>query len=438
MSIIVIDVGSSSVRATLFDDDANIIPHATAQRQHQPDVHGAFDIARLQARIEDCIDEIVQHPQASDVSAVGMDTLVGNIVGIAADGTPLTPLLTYAETRNRDELEALRPFYEVSDTHQRTGCPHYTAYLPSLLQWFRHAEPATFQQVAQWVDLGSFLYRDWLGGDVPISYSCASWTGLLNRASLSWDSIWLQALDMSPNDFAPLADFDAIQQGLKPLYADRWQQLANVPFYLAIGDGAAANIGSGAIDDNAIALTIGTTAALRMVTTADNPPVPDGLWSYRVDAKRHLIGGATTEGGNVYRWIADNFQLPDDAEAQIATRSWGDHGLDFIPLLGGERTPGYNPSVRGEIRGLRFDTTPTDILQAGLEGVTQRLKYIYDRLPKRPNSRIYAGGGALLGSSIWVDMIAQHFDAEIELIHDEAVTAGGVAQLIVNQRTDDE
>lgn len=434
MNILVVDIGTSSVRAMLFDENANLIPDTSVQIQHQPEQHGCFDIATLQNRVEACIYEVLSLATGHSISAFGMDTFVGNIVGLDRAGQPLTPLLTYAETRARVELEALRSVYNASDTHQRTGCPHYTAYLPSQLAWFRNSHPDTFAQIATWVDLGSYLYRQWFGRDVPMSYSCASWTGLLHRADLTWDALWLAELGLSTENLAPLADFNEAQQGLSHEFATRWPTLADVPFYLAIGDGAAANIGSGATDESAIALTIGTTAALRIVTTAENPPVPDGLWSYRVDTKRHLIGGATTEGGNIYRWVSQTFQLPEDAEAQIENRAWGVHGLEFVPLLGGERTPAYNPDARGTLGGLRFSTTPVDILQAGLESVTHRLKLICDRLPKRPNAQLYAGGGALANSSIWPQMIADHFEMPIALLPHADVTARGVALLILEEK----
>jgi len=434
MTILILDIGSSSVRAALFDHDAHLIDGAQVQKSHQMRPDGTFDAGTLQMRVESCIDEILKHPAAETIDAVGMDTFVGNMVGLDSENLPLTPLMTYAETRATHDLDALRPIYMATDTHQRTGCPHYTAYLPSQLAWLRRHEPQTLRLVHQWCDLGSFLYRQWFGGTVPISYSCASWTGLLHRQPLTWDAIWLDALDLTTDTFAPLADFNTVQQGLRSDYRLRWSALTDVPFYLAIGDGAAANIGSGATDERYIALTIGTTAALRVVTTDHLPRVPDGLWGYRVDAQRHLIGGATTEGGNIYQWVQKTYQLPNDAEAQIANRDWGAHGLTFVPLLGGERTPGYNPHATGSITGLRLDTTPVDILQAALEGVTLRLKMIFDQIPKRATPKIYAGGGALQQSAIWAQMIADQFACPLQLVEGSVATARGVACLVLSEQ----
>lgn len=434
MTVLAIDIGSSSVRALLFDSSARLIPSALVQYPHSmlTDSSGAayFDVSTIQQQVDRCIDHLLQHPAAKGIQAVGLTTFVGNIVGIDGQHQALTPLLTYADARAVADFEALHPIYHATNTHQRTGCPHYTAYLPSQLHWFQRTQPTLFEQVAQWVDLSSYLYRQWFERDIPMSYSCASWSGLLNRYTLEWDTDWLAVLGLDLSRFASLADYTSVQQGLCPAYAQRWPQLNEVPFYLAVGDGAAANIGSGAVDERSIALTVGTTAALRMVTSADMPSVPAGLWGYRVDAVHHLIGGATSEGGNIYRWVKTTFQLPADAEAQIAQREPDAHGLTFVPHLAGERSPNWNPSATGSIQGLRLTTSPVDILHAALEGVASQLALIANQLPNAASATcIYAGGGALLQSKVWPQLICNKLGRELVLVDSPEVTARGCACL---------
>lgn len=440
MTVLVVDIGSSSVRALLFDSSARLIPSAIVQYWHQmyTDRVGAayFEVEALQHRVERCIDEVLQHPAASAIQAVGLTTFASNCIGLDADNQPLTPLLTYADSRSSADLEALRPIYLASDTLQRTGCPHHTAYWPSQLAWLRHTQPDVVQRVWQWVDLGGYLYRQWFGADVPMSYSMASWSGLLNRSALTWDAEWLDDLGMTPRQFPMLDDYTATQQGLQPSYAQRWPYLRNVPFYLAVGDGAAATIGVGALDEHRMALTVGTTAALRMISNNTMPTVPEGLWAYRVDVTHHLIGGATSEGGNVYQWAKDTLNLPSDAERQIAQRLSNTHGLTFVPHLAGERSPNWNPQATGSIHGLRLTTSAVDILQAALEGVAHQLALIAERLPNAESvERVYGGGGALRQSTVWPQIMADALRRELVLIESDEVTARGCACMVLSHLT---
>jgi len=435
MTLLVIDAGSSSIRALLLDGEARPVPGAIARQEHHFQRHqpgqSIADAQHLRQLIETCIDEILQHPSASELRAVGMATFVGNVVGLDADGRPVTPLYTYADTRSGDYTKSLLTPSAHSNNHQRTGCPLHTAYHPSRLNWLRAEYPDLFQRVARWSDLATLCYSAWFGYQVPTSISVASWSGLLNRETLTWDGNWRDQLNLEKDALPPLSDYAPPLRGLSAAYARRWPALADLPFFLAVGDGAAANVGSGAGEHGSVALTIGTTAAMRTVSTQALPPVPDGLWSYRIDQQRHLIGGATSEGGNVFEWAQKTLRLPDAAvlEETLRRTEPGAHGLTLLPLLAGERSPGWWSQATGAIAGLRLTTTPLHILQAALEGVALRLAIVSDQLDAE--GEVMASGGGLGASPAWAQIITDALDRPLNLLATSEVTARGVAILML-------
>ncbi len=431
MTILVLDLGSSSVRAMLFDEGPKLLTQVTHRHTFVSSPPGAstVDAEELQARVESCMDEILEQPQAANIRAVGMDTFVGNILGVDAQGRVVTPVYTYGDTRSAEDVALLASQIDIEAAHQRTGCIHHTAYLPARLHWLRRTEPDLFARVEQWIDVGTYLYRQWFG-DSPCSYSVASWTGMLNRKTLDWDTAWLKTLNIPSARFPSLADYSAACSGLVSTYAKRWSILSKLPFYLAVGDGAAANVGSGCVEAGQVALSMGTTAALRTVSTEKLPPVPEGLWSYRITKDRHLIGGATTEGGNIFKWIEETFMLPKDAEQQLLQRAPDAHGLTFLPLLAGERSPGWAADATGTISGLRLSTTPLDILQAALEGVALRLGIIADQLGG--DKAVIASGRSLEASRAWTQIIANALNRSVKLSGESEITARGTAILALS------
>jgi gluconokinase len=437
MTMLVVDVGSSSVRALLFDDEACLIPEATARCDHHFDTtmqgQSTADPVLLRRAVEDCIDRLLRHPQAKAIAAVGMATFVGNLLGLDTHGEPVTPLYTYADTRASAAAAQLSAEYDSHAAHQRTGCRIHSAYHPAKLRWLAQAQPSATGQVRQWVDFATYCYRQWFGRPVPCSFSVAAWSGLLNRETLAWDEMWLRALKLTEDQLPALADYDDAQAGLCARFAERWPALRAAPFYLALGDGAAANIGSGGASPDRPVLTLGTTAALRVVQT-ELHPVPHGLWAYRVDRERHLIGGATSEGGSIYQWALATLRFDaETAERELRTRPPGAHGLVALPLLAGERSPGYCDFATGTLHGLRLNTTPIDILQALLEGVALRLRLIDDLLGK-PGEFVLAGGGALEKGEAWAQMLADALGRPLRLIAEREPTAKGIALLIQHGR----
>jgi gluconokinase len=238
---------------------------------------------------------------------------------------------------------------------------------------------------------------------------------------------------MDVDRLARLSDFGHPQQGLRPEYGRRWPQLAEVPWFPLVGDGAAANVGTGCVSPRQVALTMGTSTAMRAVVDGPVPYLPAGLWCYRVDARRSLPGGALTEGGNVYAFMRQTLQLPHPAavEAALAGAVPDGHGLTVLPFLLGERAPGWAGHARGTVHGLSLATQPMDILQASLEAVAYRIALVYAEiqqvLPARP--QVVAGGGALRSSPAWLQIIADVLGHPVVLSAVEEPSARGAALL---------
>ncbi len=116
-----------------------------------------------------------------------MDTLVGNVMGIDSAGRPITPVFTYADTRNAADAQELRRELgqkEMAAAHDRTGCLIHTSYLPARFRWLARTMPDTLAAAVRWASIGEYVLYRFLG-EWKASYSVASWSGLLNRRSLT-------------------------------------------------------------------------------------------------------------------------------------------------------------------------------------------------------------------------------------------------------------
>jgi gluconokinase len=478
--ILTIDAGTSSARALLYDARGRAIEEMVAQERYtvrsSPDGAVEDDPDTALDRIWRCIDTVLAQagPLAHQIRAVAVDTLVSNILAIDGAGRPLTPLITYADTRNDPDAIELRRTLDEHAVHQRTGCLLRTSYWPARLAWFRRVHPDIWRATARWITIGEYLELR-LFGRCRAGCSVASWSGLLDRRRVEWDAPLLDYLGVAPEQLSPLADTNEPLSGLADEFVARWPALQNVPWFPALGDGAAANIGSGCTGPNRIALTVGTTGALRVVlpehqdqetirqgdwetgrlgdrerwgdsVSVSPAEVPAGLWCYRVDRRRALLGGATSEGGNVYGWMQDvlNLGQPDAVERALAQLPPDGHGLTVLPFMAGERSPGWAGDVRATISGLGLNTTPIEILQAGLEAVAYRFALIFESLETTsldpahggsPSNRsstpssIIASGGSLLNSPTWMQIIANTLGHAIVASDEPEATSRGAALL---------
>ncbi len=347
-------------------------------------------------------------PLLPKIAGVAVCTFVGNIMGVDRKARPLTPVFTYADTRAEKEAARLRTEFDESEIHDRTGCHIHTSYLPARFRWLAKNRPDVFHQVDRWLSVGEYMERV-LFGEASVSYSVASWSGLFDRHQLIWDEPLLCKLPLEISQLSPLVDINSPKQGLRREFASRWPILKDVPWLPAVGDGAAANVGSGCVTSSQVALTMGSTTAIRAVVEKPIDHVPNGLWCYRIDGRRSLPGGALSEGGSLFAWMKNTFQLSDPLQFEAALNSLAadGHGLTVLPFLTGERSPGWQGHARATIHGLSQVSTPLEILQAGMEAVACRIALVFKKLVKLlPNDlQIVAGGGALHNSPAWLQII---------------------------------
>ena len=438
--VLAIDIGTSSVRGALYDARAHRLEETAAHEAHAltSDASGAAEAPaeEMAACVERVVDAVLASAggAAGTVEAVAMATLAATALGVDGQNRAVTPVYTYADSRAADDVRALRRELDAAAVRQRTGCPLHTAYWPARLRWLRRAGPAAAARVTTWLDLGTYLSRRWLAGaGVPMSYSIASWTGLLDRRALRWDAEILQKLGLTEEALPPLADYTEGRRGLSPDFARRWPALASATFLPAVGDGAAANVGSGCVTPGRIALTVGTTGAMRVMLPGTTPEVPPGLWAYKVGAGETLLGGSFGEGGNVFAWARETLRLPPAHELEAALRGLppDGHGLTVLPFLAGERSPGWSTSATGAVAGLTTATSPVQVLQACLEAVCYRFALVARLIDEHldESRAIVASGGALTASPAWVQMMADVLQHRVLLSHEAELTSRGAAIL---------
>lgn len=439
-AVIGVDVGTSSARAFAFDAagvalDGVKVPYGWTAT---PDGGMETDAERIVVATADAIDGALAGVAAAGrrVAAVGMAALWHSLLGIDAEGQPVTPVYAWSDTRSAAAAAQLRRELDADAVHARTGAALHPSYLPARLRWLHDTAPTLCARVRWWVSAAEYL--EWrLFGKRRVTFSMASGSGLLDQRSLAWDREILAASRIDADQLSPLVDLDCGYSGLQAEFADRWPMLGSVPWLPAAGDGACANVGSGCVTPRRIALSLGTSGALRLLDAAGELTIPPDLWCYRLDQRNALWGGAVSDGGNVYAWLRRTLRLPDPAEFERLLRELpaDRHGLTTLPFIAGERSPFFPLDATMSIVGISAATTPMQIAQAALEAVAFRLALIRDALRRfRPDAGIIvASGAALRHSPAWAQILTDVLGEPIALAPEEEASSRGAALLALRQ-----
>ncbi|HJY24978.1 MAG TPA: FGGY family carbohydrate kinase, partial [Actinomycetes bacterium] len=272
-----------------------------------------------------------------------MDTFASSLVGMDASGRALTPCYTYADSRCAAYVTQLREQLDEAVVQQRTGTRLHTSYLAPRLLWLQDVQPELVRRVSRWVSLGEYVQQRLLGTTVA-GTPTAAWTGLLDRRTGQWDSEMLAASGVDRNQLSPVQDPGIPIEGVaRAQVARRWPALAPAAWFPTIADGLSSNLGTGAADASTAAAAAATSGAVRVLVDGIPESIPSGLWCYRVDTGRSLLGGAINDVGRLVAWLRSTLRLVDDDTLLDAVLAGEPDRASpaVVPFLSGERSTGW-------------------------------------------------------------------------------------------------
>lgn len=396
--VLAMDVGSTASRGQLYDAAGRPVANRSKKSHFFTTAHdgtSTIDADQIVAELSEVIEDLIDEADGRPIQGVALDTFSSSLVGVDEHGNAITPCYTYADSRCTDQVEQLRATVDEDELQQRTGARLHTSYLPARLLWLKQTEPQLFESVDRWMALGAYVFLH-LTGQAVIGTSAAAWTGLLNRSTGDWDEKILDMLGVDRRKLSKIANPDS------PVYPkkNRWDELRGAAWFAPIADGHAANLGTGSTGTNEVVCTLATSGAARVII--DDPlgsqtkQIPRGLWCYRIDAKRSLLGGAMNDVGRAFSWAEREFEdVVKGGDEQVLVADPSPHTPAVLPFFTGERSTGWHGEARAVLSGVSFATTGHEIFRGVMEGVAIQYRRIIKELEKvigKVDKAMTAGG----------------------------------------------
>lgn len=320
-----------------------------------------------------------------EIRDVSFSASMHTVMGLDADGRPLTACITYADNRATEQAVRIRTEMEGSAIHDRTGTPAHPMSPLAKLLWFRERDVDTFGRTAKWVSFMEYLFYR-LFGEYVMDYSIASATGLFNLQNLNWDYGVLEMLSLSEKKLSRPVLTTHVVEGLNPEYVERLGLEPGTPFVVGANDGVLANLGVWATEPGVVACSIGTSGAVREITARLRLDDGGRLFRYALTEDRWVVGGPINNGGIALGWLRDGLfpDLGDAAEEQgrdpyelmeelAGEVPAGSESLIFLPYLTGERAPQWNADASAMFFGLTLHHRREHLIRAVMEGVIYQM-----------------------------------------------------------------
>jgi xylulokinase len=434
MAVIGLDVGTTGVKSTVFDDRAKVIGHAYREYNLIGEREGKFELdprelwEKAQEVLRECARDCGQ-----DVKAISVTSFGESFVCLDEQDAPLCNTMIYMDKRGLDECreyKALRSEKEIFAECGQFMDPMFAVYK---LRWMRKHQGEILEKTKKLCFIADFMtYK--LGAAHRCDYSLAARSAMFNVFTKKWiDS----AIEFSTIDRAMLPDpvpSGSVVGHMSHVMAENLGMTEGVKLIVSGHDQILAALGSGAWEPGDVANGMGTVDCITVVMPGDKLDL-DALMEHNfpvvpfMDTGCYVTYAFNMSGGCAIKWFRDTLSKDlaghKDAYALLDAEAPEEPtGILVLPYLAGGGTPYMDGNTPAAIAGLRLGTSRGKLFRAFLEGETYEMMFNIECLKEVGidiRKVITVGGGS--NSKLWMQIRADVFDRPVYLpVNKEAGT----------------
>ncbi len=447
--VIGIDIGTTSTKAVIFEEDGRVrTMHAVEYPMFHPqrewaeqDPHVLF--SAVMQSIQGAIYK--GNVSAEQVKAIGFSAAMHSLILVDEHHRPLTNCMIWTDNRGSKQAEQLRNSEKGIEIYKKTGTPIHPMSPLVKLMWFKEHMPHVFERTYKFISIKEYVLYQWFQQYV-VDYSIASATGLFSLQTLDWDEEILTFLGIERSQLSSPVSTTYTLREMGKRWAEQLGISESTPVVIGASDGVLANVGVGAVLPNEAAITIGTSGAVRTISSIPKTDEQGRTFCYVLSENQWVVGGPTNNGGILLRWLRDEFGAqekevakrlgidPYDLLTQYAARvPAGSEGLLFLPFLSRERAPYWDAHARGTFFGISLQHKREHFIRAVMEGVCMSVFSV--ALAVRdvigPLSEIRVSGG-FAKSPFWRQMLCDMMGKELLVPETHEASALGAASLALH------
>lgn len=437
-----IDIGTSSVKSTLFDPQSGRILARAAQEypiykplptyaEQSPDDwwHATISVIR----------QVLEGRNHPEISAIGLCGQMHGTILLGGNHQPIHPAIMWADQRSASECDELIALLGTERYASIAGTLPAAGFMAATLLWLRKHDPALLDQTHV-VLLPKDYIRLKLTGEIASDPSDAAATALFDITDKHWSPEIIRGAQLPESIFPPILESQAIAGTLSREAAALLGLSPGIPVIVGCADQPAQALGNGITAPGKAAISVSSGG--QVVT----PFIPQGV-SIPTDPRLHVFNhaipgmwyilGAILSAGLSLRWLRHVCGMDalggaayEQFSAEAASVTPGAAGLIFLPYLTGERTPIMDAKARAGFIGLTAYHERGHLARAVMEGVAFALRQALEisrELGGEAESVVATGGG--MESAVWRQILGDTLGLPLQKSLSSGQTEVGAALL---------
>ncbi len=437
MNVIAVDIGTTNCKAVVVDEKLNVLktfqlPAKPIEPKQGWNEQNADEIFNA---VVNLLQQAFAFSEEKNIACVAFSSAMHSLLAIDKEGRPLMNMITWADLRSAKYAHRLKQKSISKKIYDTTGVPIHAMTPLCKLIWLKHEAKDIFKTAYKFISIKEYVFFK-LFGKYIVDYSTAAATGLFDEKNLCWYDKSLKEAGISVQQLSELCAVEHFETALLPSIKSKLKPEKEIAFVVGASDGALANIGSGVINKTNVAVTVGTSGAVRITSNKYSIDKKQRLFCYYITDGFYIIGGGTNNGGIALQWLVEKI-FEEDAQSEkylndlfrnAAEINPGADGLIFLPYILGERSPVWDENAKGAFIGLTTAHTRVHLAKAVLEGVCFSILDVLHALEETSGGikNIYLSGG-IIKSVEWVQLLANISGKKIMVNESADASALGAA-----------
>ncbi len=398
MSILVLDIGTTSMRGILYEKDGTKL--ASARRDNHLIFMGQSLIEEDPTDWADntiaIIWEICAKTDRHQIEAVAITSQRSSIIPVDRQGHPLLAAIMWQDTRNRSICKELEIYNE--RLFEITGAEVSTVFSGSKMTWVRRNQPAIYEKVYKFLNIPEYICF-LMTGEFVSDDTYGSRTGLMDLRTGVWRREILRLYEVEEDKLCRLIQPGQTAGYITEEYAGKCHLLAGTPVLHCGGDQQCAALGHGIIHEGSLSITVGTGGFLAAACRHLPQPLAKGMiWNRASDPGNFVMEANVLTCGAAFDWCARQLygmEKTDYAflEAELKKENFVSDCL-VIPYFSGRGAPDWDPGARAVISGITTATRRSEMFKSVMESIFMEIASHIERFSQYIDiEKICVGGG---------------------------------------------
>lgn len=437
MGIIVLDIGTSSIRSILYSDQGEKL--YTDQLGYSPDYSSDGQVEQSPSDWINGMEKTIgactafAAAKGEKVLAVSVTSQRSSVILIDEKNQPIGKAMMWQDKRPLQVFEQLKPYNQ--RIFELAGSRINPVFSGSKMLWIRQFKPELYKQAKRLVVIPDYVIYQMTGNWVTDA-TYGSRSLLMNLKERRWDEELLALFQVDKEKLCTLIEPGSIAGYVTKECAARTGLAEATPIITAGGDQQCAALGMGIVTQGSIEISVGTGAYMIAASQA----VPDDLREDVVCNASAIPGEYVLESNilscaSVFNWFLGlAYGLTEEnkgAVYQLVNQEMTaslEHESDvmILPLFQGRGTPDWNSSAKGCFQNLTLGTSRGDIARAILEGLSYEIAENIETIKKYVGeTKNLSACGGLTNSPVFGKILADVSQSCINTYFDNEATAIG-------------